>query len=261
MVIWLLFLSGNAWRAGQRCALQQQSTSSTPRLLALYGSPVTASLPLSPAYHGADAEPPPVLGAPRYCGPRPARARSSGCDRSVPRARTDRFRKVVRGRAPLGSLPASSTEPTDHRASELLIAIPSEYRAAASVPDPAPLPFKTSTPSSVAAREAFPGFPAPPARRRPRVSLGDHILPAAFDVEPAAAWGTPGPSSARSGNGGSSPAEADLDAMEADVFELARTYLDSKELERCAKALAGCRSKKAKFLRLYATYLVREDVV
>jgi anaphase-promoting complex subunit 8 len=45
-------------------------------------------------------------------------------------------------------------------------------------------------------------------------------------------------------------------AAEDDEFDLAKTYYDGKELERVAKTLEGCKSKKAKFLRLYATYLV-----
>ncbi len=49
--------------------------------------------------------------------------------------------------------------------------------------------------------------------------------------------------------------EDDIRAEE-DEFDLAKTYYEGKEMERVVKTLEGCKSKKAKFLRLYATYLV-----
>ncbi|CED84122.1 Anaphase-promoting complex (APC), Cdc23 subunit [Phaffia rhodozyma] len=45
------------------------------------------------------------------------------------------------------------------------------------------------------------------------------------------------------------------DPREEDIFELAHCYFEAKELDRCAFVLAGARSAKSEFLRLYATYL------
>lgn len=44
---------------------------------------------------------------------------------------------------------------------------------------------------------------------------------------------------------------------EYDVFALGRAYFDAKEHERAAKVLEKCRTPKARFLGLYAAYLVR----
>ena len=41
------------------------------------------------------------------------------------------------------------------------------------------------------------------------------------------------------------------------VYNMGKTYFDAKEFNRCAKAMRGCNSRQAIFLRLYATYLVR----
>lgn len=46
------------------------------------------------------------------------------------------------------------------------------------------------------------------------------------------------------------------DPREDDLFELARTYFEARELERCAFVLNGAKGAKGRFLRLYATYLV-----
>lgn len=48
------------------------------------------------------------------------------------------------------------------------------------------------------------------------------------------------------------------DTEEDDDFALAKAYFEAKELERCRAKLADCRSKRSVFLRLYATYLVRQ---
>lgn len=47
-----------------------------------------------------------------------------------------------------------------------------------------------------------------------------------------------------------------LEIEEEDVFLLAKSYFDAKEMDRCRNSLRVCRSKKAVFLRIYATYLV-----
>ena len=44
------------------------------------------------------------------------------------------------------------------------------------------------------------------------------------------------------------------------VYNLAKTYFDTKEYHRAAKVLQNCKSRKAVCLRLYATYLVRTDL-
>jgi hypothetical protein len=50
--------------------------------------------------------------------------------------------------------------------------------------------------------------------------------------------------------------EWEIEKSELDLFEMAKSYYDTKELERCYEILGRCKSKKAKFLRLYAKYLV-----
>jgi hypothetical protein len=54
--------------------------------------------------------------------------------------------------------------------------------------------------------------------------------------------------------------ESHVEAEECDTYSLAKCYFDTKELERCKRALQGCRSKKAVFLRLYSVYLVSVQV-
>lgn len=50
--------------------------------------------------------------------------------------------------------------------------------------------------------------------------------------------------------------EWEIEKSELDLFEMGKSYYDTKELERCYEMLGRCKSKKAKFLRLYAKYLV-----
>ncbi|GHJ85747.1 hypothetical protein NliqN6_2149 [Naganishia liquefaciens] len=49
--------------------------------------------------------------------------------------------------------------------------------------------------------------------------------------------------------------EWEIEKSEQDLFEMGKSYYDTKELERCYEMLGRCRSKKAKFLRLYSKYL------
>ncbi|KAJ9125164.1 hypothetical protein QFC22_000118 [Naganishia vaughanmartiniae] len=49
--------------------------------------------------------------------------------------------------------------------------------------------------------------------------------------------------------------EWEIEKSELDLFEMGKSYYDTKELERCYEVLGRCKSKKAKFLRLYAKYL------
>lgn len=56
-------------------------------------------------------------------------------------------------------------------------------------------------------------------------------------------------------------AQTEQDVEEQDTFELARSYFEAKELDRCAWTLRTSRTSRAGFLRLYATYLVsRQDL-
>ena len=48
---------------------------------------------------------------------------------------------------------------------------------------------------------------------------------------------------------------------EHDVYALGRAYYDAKEHERAAKVLEKCRTPKARFLGLYAAYLVRRPAL
>lgn len=52
--------------------------------------------------------------------------------------------------------------------------------------------------------------------------------------------------------------EWEIEKSEQDLFEMGKSYYDTKELERCYEMLSRCKSKKAKFLRLYSKYLVRQ---
>jgi hypothetical protein len=49
----------------------------------------------------------------------------------------------------------------------------------------------------------------------------------------------------------------EIEKSEQDLFEMGKSYYETKELERCYEMLGRCKSKKAKFLRLYSKYLVR----
>lgn len=46
------------------------------------------------------------------------------------------------------------------------------------------------------------------------------------------------------------------DVNEADTYDLARSYFDVRELDRCEWTLRMCTGAKATFLRAYARYLV-----
>jgi hypothetical protein len=50
--------------------------------------------------------------------------------------------------------------------------------------------------------------------------------------------------------------EWEIEKSEQDLFEMGKSYYETKELERCYEMLSRCKSKKAKFLRLYSKYLV-----
>lgn len=50
--------------------------------------------------------------------------------------------------------------------------------------------------------------------------------------------------------------EWEIEKSEQDLFEMGKSYYETKELERCYEILGRCKSKKAKFLRLYSRYLV-----
>lgn len=113
---------------------------------------------------------------------------------------------------------------------------------------PSHLGIRTSTPSSSTANPNLPPNSSPirftSQSFQPRVSLGDHILPVPS---------TPG-------GPGQQQWDLENDLVEEDAFDLAREYFEGKELERAASTLAECKSKKAVFLRLYATYLVSGQV-
>lgn len=51
--------------------------------------------------------------------------------------------------------------------------------------------------------------------------------------------------------------QSKVDEDEEDVYMLAKTYFDAKEMERAAWALRDCKGEKAKFLRCYSNFLVR----
>lgn len=133
-----------------------------------------------------------------------------------------------------------------------------------------PLPFHTSTPSRPVASSSTVGGGAHPLQanhlrspdfHRGRPSLST-MSPSDF-VPQSPALGlldSPHPL----GGGSSSGSFAGLPLTEADVedadtFDLARAYFETRELDRCAWTLTSCTGVKAAFLRAYARYLVRRS--
>ena len=124
------------------------------------------------------------------------------------------------------------------RASEQLAALPRQSRAAPYLPfSPPP-------------QESLP-HPASPPFNAPRPSMGD-FLPPPGPVDFALA----GPSKARTSHG--IELEEEEDILEEDEFQLARTYFDMKEFDRVVFTLRDARGSRARFLRVYAAYLVSE---
>ncbi|WVW82077.1 hypothetical protein I302_104082 [Kwoniella bestiolae CBS 10118] len=119
--------------------------------------------------------------------------------------------------------------------SELLSALPKEYRQAPHLPfSPPPQPH-TLPPNS------------PP--NRPRPSIGD-FLPSpglgSFNAEA-------GPSRGRTIHG--IEIEEEDDILEEDEFQLARGYFDLKEYDRVVYVLRDARGSRSKFLKYYSMYL------
>lgn len=87
--------------------------------------------------------------------------------------------------------------------------------------------------------------PATGTPRRPVVDTGDHYTPG-FSADPLAG----------SRQHERFISEWEVEKSEQDLFEMGKSYYETKELERCYEMLSRCKSKKAKFLRLYSRYLV-----
>ena len=121
-----------------------------------------------------------------------------------------------------------------HRASELLLSLPRGHRQSPHLPF-SPPPQQPILPSS----------PAP----GPRPSLGD-FLPAPGPLDPSIA----GPSRARTAHG--VEIEEEVDVLDEDAFQLAKSYFDMKEFDRVAWILKSAKGNRATFLRAYSSYLV-----
>jgi len=127
-----------------------------------------------------------------------------------------------------------------------------------------PLPFQTSTPSRPAAQAGGGANPLlashlrSPDFHRGRPSLST-LSPSEFVPQSPALGLLDGllPLGGGGSNSGSGPLLTEADVDEADTFDLARSYFDSRELDRCAWTLRSCTGVKAAFLRAYARYLVR----
>ncbi|WWD09188.1 hypothetical protein V865_007310 [Kwoniella europaea PYCC6329] len=119
--------------------------------------------------------------------------------------------------------------------SELLAALPKEYRQAPHLPfSPPPQPHTL-----------FPNSPP----NRPRPSIGDFLPspgPGLFNAEA-------GPSRGRTLHG--IELEEEEDILEEDEFQLARGYFDLKEYDRVAWVLKDAKGSRSKFLKYYSMYL------
>ncbi|WVQ62414.1 uncharacterized protein L199_000554 [Kwoniella botswanensis] len=119
--------------------------------------------------------------------------------------------------------------------SELLAALPKEYRQAPHLPfSPPPQPHTL-----------FPNSPP----NRPRPSIGDFLPspgPGSFNAEA-------GPSRGRTLHG--IELEEEEDILEEDEFQLARGYFDLKEYDRVAWVLKDAKGSRSKFLKYYSMYL------
>ncbi|WWC99465.1 hypothetical protein V866_006368 [Kwoniella sp. B9012] len=119
--------------------------------------------------------------------------------------------------------------------SELLAALPKEYRQAPHLPfSPPPQPHTL-----------FPNSPP----NRPRPSIGDFLPspgPGSFNAEA-------GPSRGRTLHGIEPEEEEDI--LEEDEFQLARGYFDLKEYDRVAWVLKDAKGSRSKFLKYYSMYL------
>jgi hypothetical protein len=125
---------------------------------------------------------------------------------------------------------------TDDRASELLSSIPRQYRSTPHIPFSPPPQAHAQPPSS--------------PRYGPRPSIGD-FLPPPGPVDDILA----GPSRARTGYG--VEIEEEDDVLDEDEFQLAKSYYDMKEFDRVVWTLRDAQGKRARFLRIYSSYLVR----
>ncbi|WWC58343.1 uncharacterized protein I303_100883 [Kwoniella dejecticola CBS 10117] len=119
--------------------------------------------------------------------------------------------------------------------SELLAALPKEYRQAPHLPfSPPPQPHNLPSTS-------------PP--NQPRPSIGDFLPspgPASFNAEA-------GPSRGRTMHG--IELEEEDDILEEDEFQLARGYFDLKEYDRVVWILKDSKGSRSKFLKYYSMYL------
>lgn len=85
--------------------------------------------------------------------------------------------------------------------------------------------------------------------RGPRPSIGD-FLPTPGPLDSSIA----GPSRARTSHG--VEIEEELDILEEDEFQLAKSYFDMKEFDRVVWILKDARGKRSRFVRIYSAYLV-----
>ena len=84
----------------------------------------------------------------------------------------------------------------------------------------------------------------------PRQSIGD-FLPSPGPIDSSLA----GPSRSKTIHG--IELEEEEDVLEEDTFQLARSYFDMKEFDRVVYKLRHAMGSRARFLRIYAAYLVR----
>lgn len=84
--------------------------------------------------------------------------------------------------------------------------------------------------------------------------MGDFLPPGALNDAAASEMPEAGPSRSRTRHG--VEYEEELDQLEEDEFQLARTYFDLREFDRVVWMLRDARGSRARFLRVYSAYLV-----
>lgn len=126
------------------------------------------------------------------------------------------------------------------RASEMLLSVPASKRAALLAPETS---FHTSTPART--REVPPATPFS-SHTAPRMGLPDLTSTPAYHPMRLGVSARP-EERAR---------EVQLEALDEDYITAAQSFMENKEYARAIHWLKDCKSSKAKFLSVYAQFLV-----
>lgn len=127
------------------------------------------------------------------------------------------------------------------------MALPKEHRTA---------PYLPFSPPQ---QQAGLSISTPPRGPRPSVAASE-FMPSPprfdrFDMDFSTTNAEAGPSRARTRHG--VDIEEEDDVLEEDEFQLAKSYFDIHELDRVVHTLKNARGARSRFLKFYASYLVR----